>query len=193
MTDRSIDPPPLWDRDEDYTDCVCLLLRKGKATLIDVEKFDRYSRIKWCVMGTSIFYQEAYKPGKRPKRYRMVQMSRDVMYTGYDSMRKLWKHDVDHINRNRWDNRRSNLRFATESQNGQNRPGLPNSSSKYKGVSQVKGKNKWVVAATLKGKTYRLGTFDSEDMAARAYNKFISERCPEFGYINPITIKGNDS
>mmetsp|Transcript_30542 Transcript_30542/g.58865 ORF Transcript_30542/g.58865 Transcript_30542/m.58865 type:complete len:390 (-) Transcript_30542:1721-2890(-) len=45
--------------------------------------------------------------------------------------------------------------------------------SKYKGVHQER--DWWVARITLRGKTYRLGKFDSEEAAARAYNKKAAE------------------
>ena len=50
---------------------------------------------------------------------------------------------VDHINGDKLDNRRSNLRIATRSQNNANKGKRKGTSSKFKGVSWDKKRNKW--------------------------------------------------
>ena len=75
---------------------------------------------------------------------------------------------VDHINRNRLDNRRENLRFATRSQNQANKGVQTNNTSDYKGVSWRKGK--WEARIQHEGSRLYLGRFESAKDAALAYD-----------------------
>ena len=93
---------------------------------------------------------------------------------------------VDHINGNGLDNRRSNLRLCTNQQNQQNRRPTRNSSSKYKGVSFSKQRQKWEAQMKCGTKRFNLGHFALEEDAARAYNKKAIELSGEFAYINII-------
>lgn len=80
--------------------------------------------------------------------------------------------EVDHINGNRLNNRRENLRIATRSQNASNRPKYYSSGlSKYKGVRKVKGRSKWSARIFVDGKEIHLGQYETEEEAAMAYNK----------------------
>lgn len=74
---------------------------------------------------------------------------------------------ADHINRNRLDNRRENLRVVTDGENKHNLPSCRGSTSRYRGVCWDRARGKWVAAYTLKGKFHYLGRFDSELEAAR--------------------------
>jgi len=78
------------------------------------------------------------------------------------------KQKVDHINGNRLDNRRENLRVVTDSQNHMNRVKGPGT-SKYKGVSRC-GKNRWRVFIGKDYKKYRYGPFTDEVEAALFYD-----------------------
>lgn len=69
------------------------------------------------------------------------------------------KNDIDHIDRNPMNNRRSNLREATRSQQAMNRKKQSNNTSGFIGVHLNKRNNKWVAAIKIKGKTKHLGTF----------------------------------
>jgi hypothetical protein len=71
---------------------------------------------------------------------------------------------IDHINHNRLDNRKSNLRVASYTLNAHNRTKAANTTSIYMGVNKDNGK--WVGHVTKDGKTYKTGTFDSELLAA---------------------------
>lgn len=108
---------------------------------------------------------------------------------------------VDHINGDKLDNRRSNLRLATRNDNEANKrkrrshkkkDGTTDTSSKYKGVTKIKdGRKKFWRAiistnANNMGKTKQvnLGTYYSERAAAEAYNKAALEMYGEFALIN---------
>jgi hypothetical protein len=77
-------------------------------------------------------------------------------------------HIVDHINRNKLDNRRANLRFVTHSENTFNSDTRPTSVSQYKGVS--KKRNKWRAYISHHGKYVHIGHFETEHQAALAHD-----------------------
>lgn len=74
----------------------------------------------------------------------------------------------DHINGDRLDNRRTNLRVVTNQQNSWNRDKV---SGRYRGVNWDHTRNKWIAGITVDGKRTALGRFDSEEEAARVYDK----------------------
>ncbi|MEV5924500.1 AP2 domain-containing protein [Micrococcus luteus] len=61
-----------------------------------------------------------------------------------------------------------------------------NGISKYKGVTWMKNRKKWVANITVDGKTKYLGRYKSEDEAAMAYNKAVLEYWNGNGYLNKI-------
>ena len=79
--------------------------------------------------------------------------------------------EIDHINRDRTDNRRSNLRIATRSQNKMNRTISSNNTSGKAGVYWSKQKNKWQVRIEAKGVQYHLGFFKNKKEAIDAREK----------------------
>ena len=91
-------------------------------------------------------------------------------------------HTVDHINRDRLDNRRSNLRIVTWAQNVANAKGQPNLSG-YKGVAKAHG-TRWRAYYTPYGKQIIIGYYDTKEEAAKAYDKAAKERWGEFAYQN---------
>lgn len=85
---------------------------------------------------------------------------------------------VDHINRDKLDDRRSNLRICTTKENNYNKGPKPN--QEFKGVTPCKYK----ASITYEGVTYNLGTFKTKEEAARVYDKKAIELYGEFAYIN---------
>jgi hypothetical protein len=85
------------------------------------------------------------------------------------------EHYLDHINGNTTDNRLSNLRECTNSENQQNVNAKRTSSSRLLGVSLIPPTGKWRAQIRANGRKYDLGAFDSEELAYAAYLKAKAE------------------
>jgi hypothetical protein len=99
---------------------------------------------------------------------------------------------VDHINHNKSDNRKVNLRIANKSQNCQNRFKKRLTEAKYKGIYLQSKYNKHPTDKYIKaviianGKRYFLGTFETQEQAALAYNEAAIKYHGEFAQLNVI-------
>ena len=91
---------------------------------------------------------------------------------------------VDHVNGNRRDNRRCNLRVCAQAENNCNVHGRKDNSSGYKGVSIKTGTNLWVSQIQVKGKKYFGGHHKTPEAAAIAYDKLAIELHGEFAHTN---------
>lgn len=85
---------------------------------------------------------------------------------------------VDHINRDRLDNRKANLRLVTPQQQRQNLSAYRNGKSRFRGVYWVKGKGLWRAEAQLAGVRYRFGQFEDEVKAAKVADAWRLEHMP---------------
>ena len=72
---------------------------------------------------------------------------------------------VDHINHNRLDNRKSNLRICTSSQNNMNRSKTSRNTSGYVGVCYKPKINKWQAYITVNKKSIHLGYYNTPEEA----------------------------
>ena len=79
--------------------------------------------------------------------------------------------EIDHINQNKLDNRRENLRLSTRSKNMHNAKMSTLNTSGHKGVHWSKSNKKWQVRIRVEGKRINLGYFDKIEEAAIAYIK----------------------
>jgi hypothetical protein len=83
---------------------------------------------------------------------------------------------IDHINRNRLDNRKSvNLRYTTVPFNIRNRAKKKDCSSKFQGVYFKHERKKWAAYINIEGVRKHLGHFENEEDAALAYQKVYQE------------------
>jgi len=109
------------------------------------------------------------------KGYLRIQIDRKI----YPAHRLAWLYVhgtwprgfVDHINRNRVDNRISNLRDVNASQNVRNCGLRATNTSGYKGVSYWTERKKWAAQIRLNGKNKLLGMFATPEEASAAYKK----------------------
>jgi|HubBroStandDraft_4_1064222.scaffolds.fasta_scaffold398168_2 hypothetical protein len=77
---------------------------------------------------------------------------------------------VDHKNKNTLDNQRHNLLVSTTQENSRNSSSHRDSTSKFKGVSWNSASNWWDSQICIDGNRMRLGHFDEEIEAAKAYD-----------------------
>jgi len=90
---------------------------------------------------------------------------------------------MDHINRNTFDNRLENLRLCSSSENHANQS-KTHGSSDFKGVTWHKNREKWQVQIQYKHKYQYIGVFDDEIEAAAAYDAKARELFGEFAATN---------
>jgi len=90
---------------------------------------------------------------------------------------------LDHIDRDRTNNRIENLRECTPAENSRNACPRRGSASNFKGVGR-EGDSKWRATVKMDDVNYYLGAFDTEEEAALAYNKKALELHGEFAYLN---------
>ena len=100
---------------------------------------------------------------------------------------------VDHINKNRLDNRKSNLRIATQQQNTWNRSKtIKPTSSRFKGVCWRSHARKWQANIRISNRQVHLGYFAEESQAAKAYADKALEVFGEFaGGFDVQTIRSD--
>lgn len=89
---------------------------------------------------------------------------------------------VDHQNRIGWDNRLSNLRHSTPTQQSRNHG--PKEGKRFKGVTYDPNKKLYRARIMVDGKSMGLGRFKLEIDAAIAYDNAAREHFGEFAYLN---------
>ena len=145
-------------------------LTQGKAALVDDEDFDYINQWKWH------FHRTGYAARGYNKKY----MHRVILERYNFNLGQRYINEIDHINHNGLDNRKSNLRLATISQNQQNSQIKRNNKSGYKGVVFRKDANKWRAQIGFNEKTFCLGYFNNPKSAAQSYNKKAKELFGQF-------------
>ena len=154
-------------------------LTLGQVALVDDEDYDALvAQGKWRAMKRKSgcpYYAMNHVP-KSEGGYFSQCMHRFIMATPKDL-------ETDHINGDGLDNRRANLRNATHTQNGANRhKRSTGTSSQYKGVSYRPAR--WEANINWQREHRYLGSFASEEEAARAYDEAAREVHGEFACLN---------
>ena len=140
----------------------------GHPVLIDEEDYNRVSKYKWCLMkGSYTFY---VRTGKA------TQLHRFILNAPKGS-------NIDHIDGNGLNNQKNNLRYATKTENSQNRH-FRGGKIPYKGVSLQSKKNKYQARIKVNRREIYLGLFSSAVCAALAYDKAAKKYFGEFANIN---------
>jgi hypothetical protein len=133
-------------------------LTQDKFAKVSIEDAEYLMQFKWCAV----------------KQHKQFYAQRGRRTNGKKWMERMhWLiagKGADHVNRDGLDNRRSNLRKATPSQQLMNRNIVSSNTSGHRGVIWDKSAKKWRAQIGKERRNYVLGTFDNiEDaIAARA-------------------------
>jgi hypothetical protein len=155
-------------------------LTQGQFAIVDNQDYDWLNQWKWHAQkGKTTYYATRVDYSNGKKNRKLIFMHKVILGIGPEIT-------GDHIDRNGLNNRRSNLRKATHSQNMCNRISFKASSSKYKGVGIHKSTNKWAAYIRKNNVQKHLGLFDTEEEAAIAYNEAALTLHGEFALLNNI-------
>lgn len=142
-------------------------LTQERFAIVDDRDFGWLSKYKWCVN------------------------SKNYVINRIGTMHKLIMNppkglQVDHINGNRFDNRRSNLRLCTVSQNCASRVSRVKPKSGYRGVTFHSSTGKWRACIKVNQNKISLGLFFDKEQAAFAYNNAAKVFFGAFAKLNSI-------
>jgi hypothetical protein len=136
-------------------------LPHGETFLFDKEDFDKIKGTRWSKDG------KGYISNHNDKLHRIV--------TGCPAGKV-----VDHINHNKRDNRKCNLRICDTKDNMKNMLRSSANRSGIKGVGFHKASNKWRARITVEYKQIYLGSFETKEEAAEARRKAEEQYFKEF-------------
>lgn len=150
-----------------------IVLSKGKVALVDDGDYEMLvaTGLRWCINDGYAFNS------------RLGRMHRHLLKPPAGVM-------IDHINGDKLDNRRENLRLCTNSQNQANRK-LTRGVSKFKGVGWQKTAwgGHWFAKITVNGSVVCLGSHHTDLDAAKAYNEAAVLHFGEFAHLNDLTLE----
>lgn len=155
------------------------ITKKGEEFYFDSEDFDEVRKYNW-------WFNKSGYPITKDKNHKDLFLHHLVMGEKNKT--------IDHINRKRNDARKSNLRYATRSQNCSNINLRKDNTSKIIGVSRLRGK--WQANIQYKHKKYYLGVYNNFEDAVRARLKaeqrLLQEFAPQQHLFNKYNIGGED-
>lgn len=145
-------------------------LTQDRVAIVDDDLHDWLNQWKW-------YYKQGYAcRNEYVPIHRTIRMHVVINQTpdGYST---------DHMNGNKLDNRRNNLRTVNHHQNGLNRGLQINNTSGFKGVYWHKRDRKWRAQVRINGKKTYIGAYADKQDAALAIEAAIKKHHGEYGRI----------
>ncbi|WVS23937.1 hypothetical protein QkW1_14 [Ralstonia phage QkW1] len=133
----------------------------GEIIIVDAEDFALLGELPWHITRGGYARRSIPHPRLRGRQV-WQQIHRAIMGLAYGDPRQ-----VDHINGNKLDNRRCNLRVCTKAENVRNRGAQANNVTGLKGVCLHRGK--WKAQISHRGRRRDLGYFASPQLAHEFY------------------------
>ena len=157
-----------YNKYEDDGDVVKVFINNDpeKIMLCDIEDWNNLKEYYW---------RDAHGYAFSTKNHKTIMFHRTVLKV---TDKKI---QVDHINGNRLDNRKSNLRLCTNQENSFNKYKNSNNTSGYKGVYYDKEKDKWRASIQYDGKSMKSPKrYDTPEEAYEWYVKKSNELFGDF-------------
>jgi len=156
---------------DDYAEIIILDKGNGKIKCkakIDLDSVEKISKFKWCVGVNG---------------YIICRSNKNIIRLHHLVLQPIDGFVIDHINRDKSDNRIMNLRYATRAENGWNINVGKNNRSGTTGVFWYEKRGKWQVYIKVLGKRKHLGYFndynDAVDARKQAEMKYYREFAPD--------------
>jgi len=151
----------------------------GKEFYCDLEDYSQIKEYCWYIDNNGYLSSRINN--------KLVRMHRFIM--------NFPNEHVDHINHNKLDNRKSNLRLCDQQQNSANSNISKNNTSGYIGVTWSKKANKWMSQIKVNSKVIYLGIYYSVDDAVKARleaeAKYYGEFAPQRNLFKQYNIDTN--
>jgi hypothetical protein len=141
----------------------------GSHALVDEDDYELLKQYRWY---------------RNKVGYVWRYVGRSMVYLHREIMRFPKTREVDHVNGNRLDNRKINLRTCTHAENRRNNRLQKNNRSGYIGVNWVKRAGKWRAEIQHNYKSIHVGLFDNRLDAAKARDKKAKELWGEHASLN---------
>lgn len=141
----------------------------NQIVFIDDEDYNEVNKYRWSFNGHGITTKIE---GQHTQLSHFILILHGVTDPAY----------VDHINRNYKDNQKSNLRTCTNQENSRNQG--PTKGKKYKGVHFSKYHQAWCAQIHVDGSKIHLGYFESEELAAKFYDRAARKWFKQYAYLN---------
>jgi hypothetical protein len=148
--------------------------QKGEEFYFDLEDYDKIKDYQWV---TKDGYYETIAWNPSDGSQHNLRLHRLIM--GVENI-KDFNCQVDHINHNKADNRKENLRIVNNTQNSWNKPIWREDGSK---VGVRLERSKWLASITVGGKMIRLGKYDNYNDAVKARIEAEKKYWGEYRYI----------
>ena len=149
-------------------------LTQGKFAIVDDEDYDALSKFKWTHSGGYAYRLKTTKGiSKKVWLHRVINNTPEGLFT-------------DHINGDRLDCRKINLRTCTQSQNNKNASKRKDNSSGFRGVYWFKLTNNYRANISVNGKRICLGFYSCPKKAAQAYNLAATKHHKDFARLNIV-------
>jgi len=144
------------------------IIVKCQVVVVDAKELEDLSQFNWRLLKGPT--HNTFYASRRTKDNTSELMHRRIMKAKIGDGKI-----VDHINKNGLDNRKENLRFTSKSRNAVNSSKVLLNKTGFRGVSKNRGGCKFSAKLKLQGRGILLGSFDTAEDAARAYDKKVIE------------------
>jgi hypothetical protein len=144
---------------------------EGTECVVDDDVFEWASTKRWRINDSGYFVCGG---GNNKKRLHRLIMNEPEGF------------DIDHVNGNKLDNLRSNLRICSRQENNYNRGVRSDNTTGFRGVWFDKRTGRFRCEIKKEGKKYSLGTYKTAAEAANAYNYKATELFGEFAWLNEV-------